>query len=397
MGALSDLRVIDLTQVLAGPYCTMLLADMGADVVKVERPGGDLIRSNPPFVDDADDEAYGGYFQSVNRNKRSLELDLGDSEDRADFLSLVETADVVVENYRAGTMEQFDLGYETLREHNPGLIYSSIRGFGDPRTGETDRQGQPSFDLVAQALGGVMEITGRPDGPPTKVGPGIGDLFTAVLNAVGILGAVHHRDRTGEGQYVDTAMYDAMVSMCERTVYQYSYSDEAPTRRGNAHPTLFPYNAFETSDGHVVIAAFSDGHWRALCAAMDRPDLAAEYPTGSDRLAERETLREEITEWTRTRTAEAVVDRLDGAVPAAPVQDTSDIFEDPHVHAREMLATVDQPGADESVTIAGSPIKLSETPTGVERRAPLLDEHRDELLESSARTEDDGEPAHGDD
>ncbi|PSP65652.1 CoA transferase, partial [Halobacteriales archaeon QH_8_67_27] len=288
-------------------------------------------------------------------------------------------------------------GYETLREHNPGLIYSSIRGFGDPRTGETERQGQPSFDLVAQALGGVMEITGQPDGPPTKVGPGIGDLFTAVLNAVGILGAVHHRDRTGEGQYVDTAMYDAMVSMCERTVYQYSYSDEAPTRRGNAHPTLFPYNAFETSDGHVVIAAFSDGHWRALCAAMDRPDLAAEYPTGSDRLAERETLREEIAEWTRTRTVEAVVDALDGAVPAAPVQDTSDIFEDPHVRTREMLADVDQPGADESVTIAGSPIKLSETPTGVERRAPLLDEHRDELLESTARTEDDGEQAHGDD
>ncbi|WP_123537467.1 succinyl-CoA:mesaconate CoA-transferase [Halosimplex salinum] len=397
MGALSDLRVVDLTQVLAGPYCTMLLADMGADVVKVERPGGDLIRSNPPFVDGPEAEAYGGYFQSVNRNKRSLELDLDDPEDRADFLSLVETADVVVENYRVGTMEQFDLGYETLREHNPSLIYSSIRGFGDPRTGETERQGQPSFDLIAQALGGVMEITGQPDGPPTKVGPGIGDLFTAVLNAVGILAAVHHRDRTGEGQYVDTAMYDAMVSMCERTVYQYSYTGDAPGRRGNAHPTLFPYNAFETTDGHVVIAAFSDGHWRALCETMDRPDLAADYPSGADRLAERETLRAEIAEWTRPRTADEVVAALDGSVPAAPVQDTSDVFDDPHVRARDMLATVDQPGADERVTIAGSPIKLSETPTGVERRAPLLDEHRDELLESGASEAADGERAGGDD
>jgi len=397
MSALSDLRVIDLTQVLAGPYCTMLLADMGADVVKVERPGGDLIRSNPPFVDDPEAEAYGGYFQSVNRNKRSLELDLGVDDDRADFISLVETADVVVENYRAGTMERFDLGYETLREHNPELIYSSIRGFGDPRTGETDRQGQPSFDLIAQALGGVMEITGQPDGPPTKVGPGIGDLFTAVLNAVGILAAVHHRDRTGEGQYVDTAMYDAMVSMCERTVYQYSYTGEAPTRRGNAHPTLFPYNAFETTDGHVVIAAFSDGHWRALCEAMDRSDLAADYQAGADRLAEREKLRGEIAAWTRPQTAEEVVAALDGSVPAAPVQDTSDIFDDPHVRAREMLATVDQPGADERVTIAGSPIKLSETPTGVERRAPLLDEHRDELVGSGASETPDGERAGGDD
>ncbi|MFC7142500.1 succinyl-CoA:mesaconate CoA-transferase [Halosimplex aquaticum] len=393
MGALSDLRVIDLTQVLAGPYCTMLLADMGADVVKVERPGGDLIRTNPPFVEDADEEAYGGYFQSVNRNKRSLELDLGDREDRADFLSLVETADVVVENYRAGTMERFDLGYETLRERNPGLIYSSIRGFGDPRTGETDRQGQPSFDLVAQALGGVMEITGRPDGPPTKVGPGIGDLFTAVLNAVGVLAAVHHRDRTGEGQYVDTAMYDAMVSLCERTVYQYSYTGEAPGRRGNAHPTLFPYNAFETTDGHVVIAAFSDGHWRALCEAMERPDLAADYPDGADRLAERDALRGEIAEWTRTRSSDAVVEALDGSVPAAPVQDTSDVFADPHVEAREMLATVDQPGTDERVTVAGNPIKLSETPTGVERRAPLLDEHRDELLDHLGPGRDDAEQA----
>jgi succinyl-CoA:mesaconate CoA transferase len=382
MSALSDLRVVDLTQVLAGPYCTMLLADMGADVVKVERPGGDLIRSNPPFVDSPDNEAYGGYFQSVNRGKQSLELDFGDEDDRADFLSLVETADVVVENYRAGTMDSFDLGYERLREQNPQLIYSSIRGFGDPRTGETDRQGQPSFDLIAQALGGVMEITGQPDGPPTKVGPGIGDLFTAVLNAVGILAAVHHRERTGEGQYVDTAMYDAMVSMCERAVYQYSYTGDAPSRQGNAHPTLFPYNAFATADGYVVIAAFSDGHWRGLCQQMNRPDLVADYPTASDRLAERDMLRSEIAEWTQSRSSDTVIDALRGTVPVAPVQDTSDIFDDPHIQDRDMLTVVEQPGADRDVTISGSPIKMSKTPPSVDGRAPLLDEHREELLNS---------------
>ncbi|GAA5049134.1 succinyl-CoA:mesaconate CoA-transferase [Haladaptatus pallidirubidus] len=378
MPALDDLRVLDLTQVLAGPYCTMLLADLGADVVKIERPGGDLIRPNPPFVGEGD--AYGGYFQSINRGKRSLELDLTDENDRADFLRLADDADVVVENFRAGTMEKFDLEYETLRERNPELVYASIRGFGDPRTGETNRQGQPSFDLIAQALGGVMQITGDEDGPPTKVGPGIGDVFTATLNAIGILAALHHRDRTGEGQYVDTAMYDSMVSLCERTVYQYSYTGEVPNRRGNSHPTLFPYNAFETADGHVVIAAFGDNHWTALCEAMGRPDLAADYPTTADRLRNRELLREELGAWTRERTDDEVCAVLEGSVPCAPVQDVADVFEDDHVDAREMLVDVEQPGTDESVTIAGSPIKMSETPPEPGTRAPLLDEHRDELL-----------------
>ncbi len=384
MGSLSDLRVLDLTQVLAGPYCTMLLADLGADVVKVERPGGDLIRSNPPYLDgdDADSQPYGGYFQSVNRGKRSVELDLGSARGREDFLSLVETADVVVENYRAGTMERFDLGYETLREYNPQLVYGAIRGFGDPRTGETERQGRPSFDLVAQALGGVMEITGPADGPPSKVGPGVGDLFTAALNAVGILAAVHHRERTGEGQFVDTAMYDSMVSLCERTIYQYSYTGDAPTRQGNSHPTLFPYDAFEAADGYVVVAAFGDNHWTALCEAMERPDLAAEYPDATSRLDHRETLRDEVADWTLDRTCDEVVDALDGRVPCERVQDTTDVFDDPHVHARDMLVEVDQPGTDATVSIAGQPIKMSETPTEPGRRAPLLNEHRDELLGS---------------
>ncbi|WP_049925338.1 succinyl-CoA:mesaconate CoA-transferase [Halopiger goleimassiliensis] len=386
MGALSDLRVLDLTQVLAGPYCTMLLADMGADVVKVERPGGDMIRSNPPFVDDPDEEAYGGYFQSVNRGKRSIELNLGDEDDREDFLSLVEKADVVVENYRAGTMEKYDLGYETLTEYNEDLIYSSIRGFGDPRTGETYRQGQPSFDLIAQALGGVMETTGQPDGPPTKTGPGVGDLFTATLNCIGILAAVHHRDRTGEGQYVDTAMYDSMLSFTERAIYQQSYTGEAPTRRGNSHPTLFPYNAFETADGYAVIAAFNDRHWTELCEVMGREELAEEYPTTADRLEHRELLRDEIADWTLRQTNDDLVGKLEGRVPAAPVQTTEEIFDDEHVHARDMLVPVEQPGADTAVEIAGNPIKMSETEPKPRGRAPLLDEHREEILGEEAET-----------
>ncbi|WP_247728668.1 succinyl-CoA:mesaconate CoA-transferase [Halovivax limisalsi] len=388
MGALSDLRVLDLTQVLAGPYCTMLLADMGADVVKVERPGGDLIRSSPPHLENPDAEPYGGYFQSVNRGKRSIELDLSGAADRETFLDLVETADVVVENYRAGTMESFDLGYETLRARNPELIYASIRGFGDPRTGETDRQGNPAFDIIAQALGGVMEITGAADGPPMKVGPGIGDLFTGTLNCIGILGAIHHRERTGEGQFVDTAMYDSMISMTERAIYLQSYEGEPPSRRGNSHPTLFPYNAFAVADGYVVVAAFGTNHWRALCAAIDRPDLAEAYPQPADRVANRESLRAVVADWMADRTIDEVLDRLEGEVPVAPVHDTEDIFADEHVHRREMLYDVDQPGTDETVEIAGSAIKMTETNPQPRGRAPLLDEHRAELLAELAAQEE---------
>ncbi|MDS0474209.1 succinyl-CoA:mesaconate CoA-transferase [Natrinema sp. 1APR25-10V2] len=387
MGALSNLRVVDLTQVLAGPYCTMLLADLGADVVKIERPGGDMIRSNPPFVDDPEDEAYGGYFQSVNRGKKSIELNFREEEDREDFLSVVEEADVVVENYRAGTMEKYGLGYETLKEHNPDLIYSSIRGFGDPRTGETDRQGQPSFDLIAQALGGVMETTGQPDGPPTKTGPGVGDLFTATLNCIGILAAVNHREQTGEGQYVDTGMYDSMISFTERAIYQQSYTGEAPTRRGNSHPTLFPYNAFETDDGYAVIAAFNNNHWAELCDIMSREELAEEYPTTPERLEHRDALREEIADWTREQTNDELVGKLEGRVPAAPVQTTEEIFDDPHVHKRDMLYPVEQPGADGKVEIAGNPIKMSKTNPEPRGRAPLLDEHREEVLSEDADAE----------
>lgn len=387
MGALSNLRVLDLTQVLAGPYCTMLLADLGADVVKIERPGGDMIRSNPPFVDDPEAEAYGGYFQSVNRGKKSIELNFREEEDREDFLSLVEEADIVVENYRSGTMEKYGLGYETLTEYNEDIIYSSIRGFGDPRTGETDRQGQPSFDLIAQALGGVMETTGQPDGPPTKTGPGVGDLFTATLNCIGILAAVNHREQTGEGQYVDTGMYDSMISFTERAIYQQSYTGDAPTRRGNSHPTLFPYNAFETDDGYAVIAAFNNNHWAELCDVMDREDLAEDYPTTPERLEHRDALREEIAEWTRAQTNDELVDKLEGRVPAAPVQTTEEIFDDPHVHTRDMLVPVEQPGADTDVEIAGNPIKMTETNPKPRGRAPLLDEHREEVLGEKADTE----------
>jgi len=394
MAALDGLTVLDLTRVLGGPYCTMLLADMGADVVKVEPPGGDPVRETPPFAGDPETDPYGGYFQSVNRGKQSLALDLTDEDDRAAFLDLVDRADVLVENYRPGTMERFGLGYERLAERNPGLVYAAIRGFGDPRTGATDHQDQPTFDLVVQAMAGVMQVNGQPDDPPTKVGLGVGDIFTGVCSAVGILAAVHHRDRTGEGQFVDTSMYDSMLSLAERAVYQYSYTSEVPGRDGNSHPTLFPYDAFEASDGLVVIAAIGENHWTALCEAMDRPDLAT-YRTQAARLERRDELTAAIASWTSEHTTADVLAALEGDVPCAPVRDVADVFADGVAEDRGMLVDLDQPGTDERVTVAGTPVSMTATPPEPGGRAPLLDEHRDAILGRAAETSSDGTEAAG--
>ena len=224
-----------------------------------------------------------------------------------------------------------------------------------------------------------MQINGQPDDPPTKIGVGIGDLFTGVLSAVGVLSALHHRERTGEGQFVDTSMYDAMLSMCERTVYQYSYTGEVPGRVGNAHPILFPYDAFEAADGLVVVAAIGPTQWDALCRAIDRPDLI-DYRDQSVRLANREFLTEAITDWTSERTVEEVLETLDTVVPCAPVQDVADVFEAGIADRRDMLVDLPHPCTGESTTVAGSPIKMTVTPTGPRGRAPLLDEHREAVL-----------------
>src|SRR5215471_2217611 len=222
-GPLEGLRVVDLSLMLAGPYASMLLADLGADVVKVEPPRGDSTRATGPFRPGDGPEALGGYFQSVNRGKRSVVLDLKNPADRGRFVALVRVADVLVENYSAGVMDRLGLGYERLAAENPRLVYGAIRGFGDPRSGASPYQDWPAFDVVAQAMGGFLSITGTAEGTPVKAGPGIGDLFPAVLLALGVTSAVYQARHTGRGQFVDVAMYDAVLSLCERMVYQYSY------------------------------------------------------------------------------------------------------------------------------------------------------------------------------
>jgi crotonobetainyl-CoA:carnitine CoA-transferase CaiB-like acyl-CoA transferase len=382
-GPLAGLRVVDLTRMLAGPYCTMLLADLGADVVKVEPPEGDTTRRTPPFPPGDELRAFGGYFASINRGKRSIVLDLKAERDRDVLARLAADADVLVENFRPGVMDRFGLSYETLRERNPRLVYACVRGFGDPRTGESPYADWPAFDVSAQAFGGLMGITGTEDGTPIKTGPGVGDVFPAALTAVGILAAVRHAERTGEGQLVDVSMVDGVLSLCERIVYQYSFGGEVPRQQGNTHPLLCPFDVFRTADGWVSIAAPGDGQWRALAELIGRPEMARDprFAEGPTRARNGDEVRRAVSAWAEARPTAEVVRVLGGKVPVGPVNSVEDVFSDPHFAAREMLVEVEHPGAPEPVTIAGAPIKLTETPSGVRRRAPLLGEHTDEILE----------------
>lgn len=382
-GPLRGLRIIDLTRMLAGPYCTMLLADMGADVIKVEPPEGDSTRAHGPFRADDVKRFYGGYFQSVNRNKRSVVLDLSSEPDRTRLLELVSTADVLVENFRPGVMERWNLQYERLATENPRLIYAAIRGFGDPRTGETQFSNWPAYDIVAQAMGGLIGITGAP-GAPVKAGPGVGDIFPAALCALGIMSAVYERGRSGLGQFLDVALYDAIIALCERIIFQYSYTGTIATPQGNRHPLLCPFDVFGCRDGQVAIAAPNDHQWDQLARAIGRPDLAEVYFSNDARLANAANVRKAISAWTETRTREEIMASLGGTVPVGPVNTVEDIVRDPHVTARNMLSHLEQPGSGSPVMVVAPPIKFLRTPASVRDRAPLLDEHRDEILDPSS-------------
>lgn len=383
-GALAGTKVVDLTQMLAGPYCTMMLADHGAEVVKIEPVDGDPTRHFGPFPADDSQRHFGGYFQSTNRNKLSLALDLKRPEGRDLLVRLAREADILVENFRAGVMDRLGLGYEVLAAENPRLVYAAIRGFGDPRTGKSPHVDRPAFDVVAQAMGGAMGITGPDADTPIKIGPGIGDIFPAALAAFGILAAYHHAVRTGHGQFLDVAMYDGMVSLCERIVYQQSYTSRSPHPEGNHHPILCPFGTFPARDGQVTIGCPRDSFWVELTGIMERPELAADprFRTNNDRLAYRAATVALVEEWTRTRTKAEIAAALGERVPFGPVNTAADIFADPHMATREMLVEVEHPGSDSLVTIASTPIRMTATPGGVTRRAPKSGEDSDRVLRS---------------
>lgn len=381
-GPLAGVRVLDLTQALAGPYCTMLLADLGADVVKIEPPSGDMTRYGGPFTAEDTERSYGGYFASINRGKRSVVLDLKEPADKATFLRLSERADVVVENSRAGVMDRLGVGYETLAELNPRLVYLAIRGFGDPRTGASPYTDWPAYDIVAQAMGGLVSLTGTADGTVMKAGPSVGDLFAGSLGTVGALAALHRATATGAGQFVDVAMYDAMISLCEGAVYNYSYSGRVGRPTGNGHPVIAPFDVYPTADGHCAIGAPNDRVFATLCDLIGRPDLAADerFASPGDRLRNRPALDAELGAWVAGRSTGEVVELLGGVVPVGPVNDVAAVYADPHVESRGMLVEVDQPDGSRPVTLAGQPIKMTATPTGPASRPPRLGEHTAEIL-----------------
>jgi len=385
-GALDGLKVIDMTAMLAGPYASMMLADQGASVIKVEPPGGDNTRRVGPHLEGAlaqGDGGFGGYFASINRNKRSIVIDLKSEDGLAVLRDLVRSADVLLENYRLGVMDRLGLGYEKLREINPRLVYASVRGFGDPRGGESPYANWPAYDPVAQSMGGIMAITGPvPGGNPTKIGPGVGDIIPAMFSAFGIVSACWRAQRTGQGQYVDVAMVDSILAICERIIFQYSGTGQVPGVSGNGHPLLCPFGLFQAKDGWISLAIPKDHFWDHFVKLIGRPELATDprFLTNEIRLSNNDETVAVVTEWTSARTRAEITEVLGGEVPFGPVYRADDIFADPHFAVRKMLEQVEQPGAADKLTIAGTPVRMTETPGGVRHRAPLTGEHTDEIL-----------------
>ncbi|WP_454739512.1 CaiB/BaiF CoA transferase family protein [Cupriavidus necator] len=396
-GALAGLRVVDLTQMLAGPFCTQMLADHGADVIKVEAMTGDGTRITGPFREDDTLREFGGYFQSVNRNKRSIAVDLKTEAGREIVHKLIDHADIVVENFRAGVMERLGLAFETLRQTNPRLVYGTVRGFGDPRSGASPYAHWPAYDVVSQAMGGMMGITGPDRDTPTKIGPGVGDTVPALMLCIGILAAVHRARDTGEGQFVDVAMTDAVLAMCERIVYQTSYTGTVPAPEGNRHPLLCPFGVFRARDGYVSIACATDAFWEKLAIAIGHPEMGTDeaFATNAARVRNAQRVIDAIEAFTAQRTKEELAQCLGGKVPFGPVYTSAEIFEDEHYRVRDMLVDVEQPGSAVPVKIAGVPIKLSSTPGSIRQRAPMLGEHTEEILLATGYEKDEIESMRG--
>lgn len=370
MGALDGIRVLDLSRVLAGPYCAQLLGDYGADVIKVEQPGiGDPTRQwGPPWVGE-----QSAYFLSANRNKRSLTLNLKSEPGLAILRQLIATADVLIENFLPGVMDGLGVGYAAARRINPRLIYCSITGYG--QTGPA--RDEPGYDFIIQAQGGLMAITGPEHGEPYKVGVAITDVLCGLFAAQAILAALHHRERSGEGQHIDVALLDAQVAALVNVAHNYFATGAPPRRYGNAHANIVPYQTFATRDGHLALAVGTDAQFRRLCEAMGREDLRDDprFATNPQRIAHRDALIPLLAETLAQRTTGEWLDILKpSGVPVSPINDVPTILNDPHVLARGMVQTI------AGVTLLGPVAKLGATPATIRAAPPALGEHTDEIL-----------------
>ena len=383
-GPLAGIRILDLTRILAGPTCTQLLGDLGADVIKVEKPGeGDDTRKwGPPYVKDADgaDTPESAYYLSANRNKRSLSIDVSKPEGAALVKRLAAKCDVFVENFKVGGMAKYGLAYDDLKDDLPGLVYCSITGFG--QTGPN--KARAGYDYLAQGMGGIMSITGVPGTEPVKVGVAISDVMCGMYASTAILAALRHRDATGQGQYIDIGLVDTAVSWLINEGTNYLCSGEVPVQRGNAHANIVPYQVFETSDGHVIIAIGNDAQYRRFCDFLGAPELVEPpYDTNRDRVIHRKELVPLIAARLKKLTRAEILAGLETrGVPAGPVNTIADAFAEPQVEARGMKISMDHPlSGSGKVDLIGNPLKLSDTPVSYRNPPPFLGQHTDEVLE----------------
>ena len=373
---LSDVTVLDLSRVLAGPYCTMMLGDLGAEVIKVERPkvGDETRQWGPP---EAGGEA--AYYLFVNRNKRSLTVNLKISEGQKIIRELARISDVVIENYKVDTLKKMGLGYDDLKKMNPGLIYCSITGFGQ----NGPYKDKPGYDFIIQGMGGVMSFTGDPDGPPMKVGVAIADITAGLFACSSILAALRHREKTGKGQYIDISLLDSTVAWLANVGSNYLISEEMPIRYGNGHPNIVPYEPFKTKDNtYLALAVGNDRQWQKFCGLVGLDDLASDprFATNPQRVRNRKALIPMIADIMLGRPGEEWLMALDNLqIPCGPINTLDKVFSDPQVLEREMVAAVPHPTAN-TVKMVASPMKLCETPCEITRHPPLLGEHTDEIL-----------------
>jgi len=371
---LDGIVVLDLTRVLAGPFCTMILSDLGAEIIKVEIPGtGDDSRAFGPFI-----ENRSLYFLSINRGKKSISLNLKTGKGKDMLKELVRKVDVIVENYRPGTMEKLGLGYEALKEINPRLIYAASSGFG--HSGPYSQK--PAYDILAQAMGGMMSITGWPGSAPTRVGISLGDITASLFTAIGINAALYQREKTGLGQKIDVAMLDSQVAILENALVRYQAEGRSPEPLGNRHPTIAPFQAYQASDDYFVVAVGNDNLWQTFCTALDRTDLLADNRFTSNKLRTEhvEELNALLEQTFITRTAQQWLDLFEQVrIPCAPINDVERVMHDPQVLARNMIVEVEDAVAGK-VKIAGNPIKMTSLPEEKQRaKVPEVGEHNQEI------------------
>ena len=385
-GPLSHLRVLDLSRVLAGPWAAQNLADLGAEVIKIERPGaGDDTRGwGPPWMRDAQgkDTGESAYFLSVNRNKKSVTLDISKPEGQKIIRELAIKCQVLIENFKVGTLSKYGLGYEELKQINPSLIYCSVTGFGQ----DGPYAPRPGYDFIFQGMGGLMSITGERDGQPgagpQKVGIAITDVLTGMYASVAILAAIAHRERTGSGQYIDSALLDTMVAFNANQIVSYFCSGKIPVRWGNAHPQVVPYEVFPTADGHIILAIGNDSQFASFCQVAGCPELAQEprFRTMSQRIVHRGELIPLIADVMRTRAKHEWIETLEAAnVPCGPINNMKEVFDDPQVRHRRLRVDMPHPLGGTAPVVA-SPLRLSKTPVEYRIAPPMLGQHNDEVL-----------------